>query len=776
MPSITTTQSIRTKQSSLTIAIAMLLGPAFVAPPAMAADQALEEVIVTARKREENLQQVPVAINVFTADALKDRQIDNLVDMQSSTPNVTISETSGLQAGSLSVFIRGIGNDPGFEQGIGVYLDDVYLQRQTGLMMDVFDVDRIEILKGPQGNLYGRNTIGGAIKYITKEPDDSVQAHLEGKIGSYDLRQVKGSASGPLVDGLLYGGVGLAYKKRDGIQTNLYDGRKYNAPDARAVRGELKFTPLDSLSMKLMGNFTSENGRPALPTRLAVDEDKLQLQYRRAISVGALPADAPPPDLTENQSPDKVNTAYDFDDFHIITRTLAATVQWEIDDSLAFKSVTAQRSQSNIAIYDFDTTSQVGLQTTNRPESHDFSQELQLNYSGDGIDAVGGVYYGDARVDTPSKVYLGPRFPIPGQLPLAFDRFTDTTKDFARVRTIAYYGNVDYDVTDDWHASVGLRFTKDMRDIERDATFSGVAYSPFGVSEPDEVTNIAGRAVVLLPSDTSFPKTSASWTNFSPTFKLAYDIDQDTMAYASVASGFKSGNFNTTSTVLGEVAPEKVRTYSLGLKTTLADGRLRFNTEAFYNDYTDKQLSTIKFVGTQLSNSIDNVGKAHTQGVDFEANWLTPIDGLQIDLSIGYLDSVMDEYANDSDADGDAADHTSLGFAPRWTAGSRASYTMPVSEWGNLIFSGDVAYRAKAFTNSPVDRNDELAMTQQAPEYALYNASVVFKTQDGHWRFGLDGKNLGDKRVIVNTYSVSPFIDAGYNDPRTWSMSVGYDY
>ena len=775
MPSIKTTQSIRTRQSSLTVAIAMLLAPVFVAPVS-AADQALEEVIVTARKREENLQQVPVAINVFTADALKDRQIDNLVDMQSSTPNITMSETSGLQAGSLSVFIRGIGNDPGFEQGIGVYLDDVYLQRQTGLMMDVFDVDRIEILKGPQGNLYGRNTIGGAIKYVTKEPDDTVQAHIEGKIGSYDLRQVKGSVSGPLVDGLVYGGVGLAYKKRDGIQTNLYDGRKYNAPDARAVRGDLKFTPLENLTLKLMGNFTSEKGRPALPTRLAVDEAALLQQYNRAIAIGALPADAPPPDLTENRSPDEIDTAYDFDDFHIITRTLAATLQWEIDDRLSFKSVTAQRSQSNVAIYDFDTTSQVGLQTTNRPESHDFSQELQLNYSGDGIDAVGGVYYGDARVDTPSRVYLGPRFPIPGQLPLAFDRYTDTTKDWARVRTIAYYGNIDYDLTDDWHASVGLRFTKDMRSIVRDATFSGVVYSPFGVSGPDEPVTIGGRQVVLMPSDTSFPKTSASWTNFSPTFKLAYDIDEDTMAYASVASGFKSGNFNTTSTVLGEVAPEKVRTYSLGMKTTLADGRLRFNTELFYNDYTDKQLSTIKFAGTQLTNSIDNVGKAHTQGVDFEANWLTPIDGLQIDLSVGYLDSVMDKYANDSDADGDAADHTSLGFAPRWTVGSRASYTMPVDEWGDLIFSGDVAYRAKAFTNSPIDRNNELAMTQQAPEYALYNASIVFKTQDGHWRFGLDGKNLSDKRVIVNTFSVSPFIDAGYNDPRTWAFSVGYDY
>ncbi len=759
-------------KSLLTLAVVAALST----PLQLRADQGLEEVIVTARKREENLQSVPTAINVFTAEALQDRHIDNLVDMQCSTPNVTMSETSGLQSGSLSVFIRGIGNDPGFEQGIGVYLDDIYLQRQTGLLMDVFDVERIEILKGPQGNLYGRNTIGGAIKYITKEPDSTPEAHIEGKVGSYDLRQVKGSVSGPIIDGLLYGGAGIAYKERDGIQTNLFDGKKFNAPDSRAVRGDLKFTPLDDLTVKVMGNFTSDRGRPSEPTRLTVNSAALQTQYGRALFLGALPPGSAPSDLTENQSPDKINTSFDFDDFRIITRTLAATIQYELSDKLSLKSVTAERDQSNVAIYDFGTSDQTFLNTTNHVSSHDFSQEFQFNYSGDGVEAVGGLYYGDGTSNTPSEVYLGPRFPIPGTLPLAFSRFTHTTKDYANVRTIAYYGNVDYDLTDSWHASAGLRYTKDLRTIERDATFSGLVYSPFGVAGPNQPVNILGNQVVLMPSDTSFPKTAASWTNFSPTVKLAYDFSQDTMGYVSIASGFKSGNFNTTSTVLGEVAPEKVRTYSLGLKTTTADGHLRFNTEVFYNDYTDKQLSTISFIGNQLTNNIANVGKVHTVGVDFEANWLTPIDGLQIDLSVGYLDSVMDRYKNAADPTGDAANHTSLGFAPRWTVGTRASYTVPVMDLGDLMFSADAAYRTKAYTNSPIDRNDVLAITQEAPEYAIYNAGVSFKTADHHWRVALDGKNLSNRRVIVNTYSVSPFIDAGYNDPKTWALSLGYSY
>jgi len=753
-------------------------------PPAFA-DKALEEVIVTARKREENLQQVPTAINVFTADALKDRQIERLTDMQSSTPNITMSEASGLQSGSLSVFIRGIGNDPGFEQGVGVYLDDVYLQRQVGLMLDVFDVERIEILKGPQGNLYGRNTIGGAIKYITKEPDDVFRAHVDAKVGNYNLRQVKGGVSGPLVDGLLYGGFGFAYKKRDGFQDNVYDNRKFNAPDSHAFRGDLKFTPLDNLTVKLMANSTNDRGNPSIPTRLAVDKAALNKQYGLDVGIlQALPSGAAPTDLTENQSPNKVNTALDYSDFKILTQTYALTVQWDIEDGLAFKSVTAQRNQSNVAFYDFGTSSQPFLSTENHIKSHDFSQEFQLNYSGDGIDAVGGVYYGSGTVNTPSYVLMSPRFPIDSPLPMAYDRVTDTSKDWANVTTIAYYGNVDFDLSENWHASAGLRYTKDMRSIERDSKFSGTVYIPgvsVGADEPVTIPDGQGGTIdrVLLKSYNDIPKTNASWTNFSPTFKLSYDINEDTMVYGSVASGFKSGNFNTTSTIVGVVAPEKVRTYSIGLKTTVADGHLRFNTEAFYNDYTDKQLSIINFVNGQLNNSVDNVGKAHTQGVDFEANWLTPIDGLQVDFNVGYLEAVMDKYMSKDPKTQqpiDVASYTSLGFAPRWTVGTRVSYTMPVSDMGDITFAGDASYRAKAYTNSPVDRTDELKVTQEAPEYAIYNANIVFKTADDHWRFSLEGKNLSNRRVIVNTYAVTPFIDAGYNDPRTWALGVGYQY
>ena len=773
---------ITARKSLLAIAVAT----AFCVESTAVYAAALEEVIVTARKREENLQQVPAAINVFTAETLKDRSVDSLLDMQSSTPNITMSAASGLQSGALSVFIRGIGNDPGFEQGVGVYMDDVYLQRTNGLVLDVFDIERIEILKGPQGNLYGRNTIGGAIKYITKEPSETFDASVDTKLGNYDLRQVKASVSGPLLEGLLSGGIGLAYKTRDGTQTNEYDGKKFNEQDGKAVRGTLKLTPLDTLSVKLMGSYAGNDGRPAIPNRLAADTQALQNQYNTAIAVGALPANSPPVDISQGTAPDKVNTNYDFDIYKQINRTFAATIQWDPTDHVALKSVTANRQGVNVQPYDFGTSDQAFIQTTLHDESRDFSQEFQINVSGEGYDAVGGIFYSDGVDNRPGETLLTPLFPIaavgvgtPTESHIVFDRYTHTTKDWSEIKSLAYYGNIDWDLADAWHATVGARLTKDRRAIERDAYFDGTGYALLP-NAGDFVFSAPISSGKFGPTTSNYPLTKAHWSNFSPTFKLAYDWSESTLLYGSVASGYKAGNFDTTSTVLGVVDPEKVRTYSTGIKTTQLDSKLRMNIEAFFNDYTNKQLAYITTDSTgQLVNFVGNVGKAHSQGVDFEANWLTPIDGLQVDFSLGYLEAAMDKYSTvnpTTKAAIDAASYTSLGFAPRWTVGSRISYSMPIADAGDLIFAGDASYRAKAYSNSPVDRTDPLAMTQQTPEYTIYNANLLFKTADKHWRFGLEGKNLANRRVVVNTFKVQSFVDAGYNDPRTVAVSAGYQF
>jgi iron complex outermembrane receptor protein len=659
----------------------------------------------------------------------------------------------------------------------------------------VFDIERIEVLKGPQGNLYGRNTTGGAIKYISKEPGDTLQANIEGKIGSNALRQVKTSISGPLVDGMLYGGVGLSYKKRDGLQTNSYDGKKFDGLDAQALRVNLKLEPTDSVTLKFLYNYTHDNQRPAIANRLAIDADALETQYLNALAMGALPPAATPPDLSPRQAAGKVNTAFDFDSYRLASETFAFTGEWRINDAITLKSVTARRTTDNTAPYDFAGTTDAYLQTIFKDHYDDLSQEFQFNYSGDDVDMVGGIFYFDGYNDSPGINRIFPRYSLPpasspfGPVYLALDQTSYTDKSEQWVRSISYYFNADFNLGDDWHASIGARYTSDRKQVEKKGHTEGFVYSyipafgPLGVSQCGFDAPPSAACPAGGPSgDNDIPRQRANWSNFTPTFKLAYDINEDTLLYGSVASGFKAGGF-VINTTLAQYAPEKVRTYALGLKTTLFGNRLRLNTEAFYNDYTDKQLSFTAFEDGALVLDVGNIGKAHTQGVDFEANWLPPVDGLEIDFNLGYLEAVMDKYRVPDLSAGaapnatiDVASINALGFSPRWTTNLRATYTVPVAERGDLTFSGNAAYRSKAFTNSPVDRSTALGEIQEAPEYVIYDASIAFRTADKHWRVALEGRNLTDRRVIISTYLVAPFVDAGYTDPRTWALSVGYDY
>ena len=762
------------------------------APPLHAAEKALEEVIVTARKRDENLQQVPTAINVLTASALEDRQIANIVDLERTSPNVTLTETGGSQAGALQVFMRGIGNDNGFDPGIGIYIDDVFIQRPQGSMLDLYDVERIEVLKGPQGNLYGRNTIGGAIKYITREPNETPEASIEGKIGSYNLRQVKASVSGPLVDDVLYGGLGLMSKKRDGIQTNEATGKKTWDADVQGIRGNLKFTPNESLTFKMGLDYVYDNSNARMPKLIAADEATLTNTYLGAmygvpaysIPAGALPAGSPPPDFSQaHTGVDKMATDADPSLYKLRTYTGYFTAIWDIDDSWSLKSVTTERRTDQTFVGEFDGSAIPYLTNTQYVYADDLSQEFQANYSGDNLDLVVGAFYTDGRQQTPS---VGTITPYAISLPT---RTTDTTQTTIRLKSWSLYGNVDYTFAEDWHASLGLRQTSDKKTFE---SHSVVTYT----STPEVAPYIQYlQSIGQFPTggNEDYGPESKTWSNFSPSAKLAYDFNEDTMGYLSVATGFKSGGFNSYPNGLPEGVsvtynPEKVKTYALGLKTTLFNGRLRLNTEAFYNDYTDKQLQYLFTPpGGTLTTVYTNAGKVVTKGIETEISWLTPIDGLAVDLNVGYLDANIKKFnrLNDNNQMVDVSDHSAIGFSPRWTVQPRISYSMAVADLGDLMLAADASYRSKSFTNSPVDTSDELSLTQQQPEHVIYNANIVFNTADNHWRFALEGRNLTNRRVLTNTFDLdlglnpaghSTFVMGSYNDPKTWALSAAYKY
>lgn len=785
----------------------------------------LEEVIVTARKRAENLQRVPMAVSAFNAEQLRDAQVTNIVDLDRMTPNITIHETSGLAAGNLQVYIRGIGNDAGFDQGVGVYVDDVYLNRSIGALLEVYDIERIEILKGPQGNLYGRNTIGGAIKHITRRPSDELRMGIEGVTGTDDLVRIKGNVSGPIMTNTLYGGLAFMSEQRDGYQTNQFDGEEWADRDVWSARGTLVWNATDAVSVMLAADYSDDSSKPVIPVRVAVNEESALAISDRLVGANEIfgPGSAVfdmPTDVSLPSDIDTVNTAFlspGFNDWKLKTASVAATVRWDFSDAWSLKSVSAYRELEYTTIFDFDGNRQIVGQALNDLESDDFSQELQFNYDGSAVNAVFGVYYLDGTEDRvgPGNDILSPRL-----LFFSENELINSLDNSSSIESTSVYGNIDWDFAENWQVSLGGRYTEDRKEQYVKTTIVETFYPGAlaftesgdidlfmiraGAEEMVEMhpsflswfTNDAASALIASgrPSDPpldsdvitraitveydTIADDKDKWTEFTPSLKVSFFPSEDTMLYAGMSSGFKSGGFAGEGIGEEPFDPETVDSYTVGLKTTLLDGRLRLNTEIFYNDYQDKQLAVIRLRDDGiLVNTKENVGKVESSGGELELVWLPCVEGLTLGFNVGYLDSDIEEYLQPDDAGNivNAADDFELGFSPEWTVQSRASYEFDVASVGRVLLGADVAYRDDMYVDSPINRTDAFRSKAQSDSITLYNAVVAFTSHSGNWRLALEGKNLSDERELVNTFVVSDYMGGGYNRERTWALSLRYD-
>lgn len=821
---------LQTQKHALCSAVA--LATTLLAADVAMSQQMLEEVVVTARKRAESLQDVPMAVSAFTAQQLRDAQIDDITDLQKMTPNITINETSGLVAGAVQVYVRGIGNDPGFDSGVGIYVDDVYLNSATGALLEVYDVERIEVLKGPQGNLYGRNTIGGAIKYITREPSEELEMSFEAKTGTDELVKLKGAVSGPIVDGALYGGLGVLIEERDGYQTNEFDGNDYGSRDTTALRGTLLWQATDNLKLQLVGDYNKDESDPTIPVRVGVNADTIGQIDSRTNGANAVygPGTAAVPTLSDTRLPgdeDTVNTAHLFPGYNlseIETTSVAGTITWEVNDSWALKSVTAWRELKNPRGFDFDGTDQIFINTTNANNREDFSQELQFNYSSETVQAVFGLYYLDGSSDTDGTDAVTDQ-----QVRMRFwDSHLKTTfADDRDIESKSAYANVDWDFAEKWQLSLGGRYTEDTKEINQRAQVDQGFYAMALSATPDGVNLLTiapgaesfvetqpgflfwfenGSAASLIAegrgeqpmletatlnrfTQVSYSENTAAketWDDFSPSARITYHVSDDIMVYGGFSSGFKSGGFASDGEEATPYDPESVDSYSLGIKSTLLDGSLRVNAELFFNDYTDKQLATITLdENGSLNNTRDNVGEVETSGFEVEMTWLPPVDGLLVSLNVGYLDSDIKEFQGgieDPDTGeteiGDVSDDRALGFNPEWTGQARVAYDFDIGNAGSMLIAGDVAYRDEMYTDSPIDLNNEFqSVNALSGSLTTYNAIVAFSSSDDKWRVALEGKNLTDERELVNTFNAVPFFLAGgYNRERTWAFSVRYTH
>jgi iron complex outermembrane receptor protein len=704
----------------------------------------VDEIIVTARRREESLQDVPVAVSAFSSERLENTGAQDITELTRYTPSLTLQAARGSNSTLIS-FIRGVGQqDPlwGFEPGVGLYVDDVYIARPQAAVLDIFDIERIEVLRGPQGTLYGRNTIGGAIKYVTRRIGDEPAGRVRASVGSYNQRDVVVSGEVPMGD---QWGFSVAYARylRDGFGENLNTGNEHYNKDVTAARASLEFAPSDNLFFRLAGD-------------IVYDDSNARHGYREL---------AP-----------QTGSIYDTragagDANRVETGGLSLTGEWNVNDSLTFKSITAYRSGQTRGNIDFDNLPTPILDIPAAYDDNQFSQEFQALIEGARWSGVFGVYYLDATASGAFDTVVGAA------------NLTTLTSGSVDTESVAVFGDVSFDVTDALSVSVGGRWTQDEK------TGSVFRQQYLGIRSP-RFRNTA--AIPLGAPRTNYTATE-EFEQFTPRVSVAYEFSPTLNAYASWSEGFKSGGFDMRGDAVlfpGTVNgydPETVETFEIGLKGSLFDRRLNFATAIFDSSYQDQQITTQYPAGATVASVVDNVGSSSIRGWEFEGT-LRVSDSLVFNTALSYIDASFDEFlayiptgplnqtcTSQPGCFVDVSSARAFQNTPEWQGTIGASYSHLFGDGSSLVVTPSASYRGdfQMFeTAAPL-------LDQEA--YWLVDLSLVWTSASDRWTVGVYGKNLTDEEYRVGGYNfpgalLGDSVIGFYGPPQTVTATVGVKF
>jgi iron complex outermembrane receptor protein len=737
-----------TVAAAVAAAIAGLSAAPVRAQESVVDEGAMQEVTVTARRREETLRDVPIAVSSFSGARLESVGAEDLTFISQETPNVTL-ENSRATNSTLTAFIRGVGQqDPvaGFEQGVGIYLDDVYLNRPQGAILDVYDVDRIEVLRGPQGTLYGRNTIGGAVKYVTRRIDaDDATVRARVSLGQYN--QVDGvlSASAPLTDTFRIGGA-VASFNRDGFGKNLTTGDENYDKKVLALRATMEWQPTENLLVRLAGDYAEDDSSPRQGYRLlpTVSTAQRTLLDGRFDTLAGSTLTMP---LKENSVVAKGGQLY---------------AEWSPSDAWTFKSITAYREDTSDSPIDFDSTAARSFDAPVVYTNDQASQEFQVLFTQDRLTVVAGAYYLDANAYN--------------QFDVVFNTVTQLTVGDVDTETWALFGEATFDLNDQWSFTLGGRYTDDKRSsrIVRQS-FLGVNSPLFGNAAAVSIT-----APVLVGGVQVVPefRGSRTDTDFTPRAIVAWKPNADLNLYVSYSEGFKGGGFDprgnfANADVREGFLPETVDSYELGAKAAFLDGRATVNTAVFFADYSDVQIPgslvlpgpPVSFVGT-----VTNAGAAEMKGVELESAFQFT-ERFSARLAVGYIDAEYTEFLLNGV---DVSSQRDVQNTPDWTGNASLAYSLPLLS-GRLGITGSASYRgATQQFEVPIPALD-------FPAYWLYDASVNWNSDDDRWQLGLHGRNLSDERYVTSGYNfpgaaTDNSVLAFYGNPRTVTLTATYRF
>ncbi len=695
----------------------------------------IDEVVVTSLRRRSNMQKVPVAVSVIKPPLIREARIHDIEDVGTRVPGLTVASFS---IGQPTIHVRGVGsNDDGaaLDNSIVMFVDDVYVGRISAISMNFFDLEQIEIMRGPQGTLYGKNAIGGAINVTSKNPTEHLSGEIEATVGNYGRFDARGVISGPLMTDKILGRLAFHSRKRDGWQESIFlPGVKQNDENTWSTRGKLLFALSDRLQVDINGDFSRDDlestgripvvgrvsvrllGSDGLPTGQKVLPTEIFRDLGGSVK-NAINSDRGFTNRTIWGLSSRISRQSDLGRFLSITAYRNTDFTWLEDSTGLPSSVTDQKVNSNV------------------DEKHSqFSQEFRWISPGEArLKYVLGFYYlfeHTHRIEN-----------------FVFPTLVSTTDQDNKTNSLAAFGEVTYDLTQKFSFTIGARLTHETKKMDQ-----------------QNITN--GDKTILL-EDFAL-RNEGDWTDFSPNVVVSWQQADDIMWYASISRGYKSGGFQGAPAIFDladrTIDPESVWNYEVGLKSQWLDDRLRLNLVAFHSDYRDLQVVQFKTEGNFGVFQTSNAASASLEGLEMEFT-LKPFSGLEFFGSYAYLDASYDEF---NDLSGRDFTGNTLRQAPRHSLYLALYYERPFYK-GRLRFRADYRYQGESF------REPDNSVTIQ-PGFDLVDASVAYESADNAWEATLWAKNLLDKEYISHLYVLGGNDYALFGTPRTYGLTLTLNF
>ena len=776
-----------------------VIAAACAATPVMAQEAGtVAELVVTAQKREQNLQDVPIVVTTLPQRQLQDAGVRDIKDLQVLAPGLSV--TSSTSEAQTSARIRGvgtIGDNPGLESSVGTVIDGVYRARSGVAFGDLGELERVEILKGPQGTLFGKNTSAGVINVITKGPSFDFEAAGELTVGDHGALGVAGSVTGPIVEDLMAGRLYAAKRERDGFaDVHVGAGPRTRKDDTDqdyyTIRGQLLITPASNLSIKLLADYSDRDEHCCVnfitvagPTGAVIDALAADEGTQRPPNPGARLANA-------NRDMGS----------KITDKGVSAQVDWDINDDVVLTSITAFRDwrAENGSDIDFSSAGryQMSADGSSFNQIKSFSQELRVAGATETINWLFGAFYSDEDLTAASATTFGTAYepyfglllsatsPTPNPATVSLltglpfgtnfpagagprDSFDHNSKGWA------LFTNNSWKVTEALELTLGLRYSDDEKTVR--SHYTNAAPASACAAALVRPIPVQARPVICAPhSDPAFNNVvtnqEQSEGRWSGTLKAAYRFNEGVMAYASYAEGFKSGGFNLDRArlALGVINPdtsfpaETVVSYELGVKANTPDYGLLANATLFHQTYEDFQLNTF----TGISWLVAAIPEVVSRGVDVDLMWRPPVEGLSFTGGVTYAETQFGSFAPPAGIS-PRLPNTRLSYAPLWSAAGTVNYERPISETLEFRASMSAKYTSEYNTGSNLDP------LKSQPPLTLINARLVLGSQDERWSAELWAQNLTDEdynQVVVDQPLQTGTYATFLAPPRTYGVTL----